>query len=94
MPPPPDNRGDGIFEATASAGGSAPANPPEDPADVGLENKRVAAFVIMRSGGASSVAGCAAAGAGSTLGAEPKGFMRLIQPGPEDNLTAGRLLAN
>ena len=81
-----------MFEATASAGGgSAPANPPEDPADVGFENERVAAFVIMRSGGASSVAGCAAAGAGPSLGAEPKGFMRLIQPGPEEILAAGRL---
>jgi len=46
----------------------------------------------MRSGGAN--AGAALAGAGSALGAEPNGLMRLSQPGPEEALVAGRLLAN
>ena len=83
----------GVFEASGGAGGSsAPAKPPEEPADVGLENKRVAAFAIMRSGGAK--AGAALAGEGPSLGAEPKGLMRLSQPGPPEVLATGRLLAN
>jgi hypothetical protein len=73
----------GAFAVSGGAsGGSAPARPPVEPADVGLENRRVAAFVIMRSGGAS--AGAALAGAGSALGAEPNGLRRLDQPGPAD----------
>ncbi len=83
----------GAFEASgAVCVSSAPAKPPEDPAEVGFENKRVAAFAIIRSGGAN--AGAALAGEGSAVGAEPNGFMRLSQPGPEEALVAGRLLEN
>ena len=92
----PDSRGEftGAFEAAGSvAAGSAPAKPPDDPAE-GRENWRVAAFVIMRSGGARAGAALALAGEGSALGAEPKGLTRLSQPGPEELLGAGRLLAN
>ena len=83
----------GVFEASSGVcGSSAPAKPPEEPADVGLENRRVAALAIIRSGGAN--AGAALAGEGTSLRAEPKGLMRLSQPGPPEALAAGRLLAN
>ena len=83
----------GAFESSEGAACvSAPARPPVEPADVGLENRRVAAFVITRSGGAST--GAALAGAGSALGAEPNGLNRLAQPGPPDRVRAVRLPAN
>ncbi len=79
----------GAFTAADAAGvGSAPAKPPADPAEVGLENWRVAALVIMRSGAASS--GAALAGAGESLGEEPNAEMRDSQPGPADLPAAGR----
>jgi hypothetical protein len=95
MPELPDSRGELIGRLDSSGGaegGSSPAMPPEDPADAGLENRRVAAFVIMRSGGAS--AGAGSAGAGSAPGAEPNGLRRFDQPGPEDARGAGRVEAN
>ena len=91
----PDMRGEfiGAFGSSGGVGGgSAPASPPRVPSEVGLENRRVAAFVIMRSGGAS--AGTALAGAGSMPGAEPKGFMRLYQPGPPEAFGSGRFPEN
>lgn len=91
----PDMRGVfiGAFGSSDGVGGgSAPANPPLVPSELGLENMRVAAFVIMRSGGAS--AGSALAGAGPALGAEPKGLMRLYQPGPPEAFVTGRFPAN
>lgn len=93
MLPPPDRRGADANAFEASGGAEArcaPAGPPEEPADAGLENRRVTAFVIMRSGGASSGAAGAAAGAGAALGAEPNSETRENQPGPEDFLGAGR----
>lgn len=85
----------GAFAASgAGAVGSAPARPPEEPADVGLEKRRVAAFVITRSGGASSGDAGSGAGAGRPLGSEPNGLIRLYQPGPEEGLGAGRRPAN
>jgi len=82
----------GVIEAlpagSAGAGsGSAPGVPPVP--DDGLENKRVAAVVIMGSGGARSGAG--GAGSGRRCGSEPNGEMRENQPGPEDPFAAGRL---
>ena len=91
----PDMRGEFIGASDCSGGvrgGSAPASPPLVPSEVGLENRRVAAFVIMRSGGARACASLA--GAGSALGAEPKGFMRLYQPGPPEAFGAGRFPEN
>ena len=83
------------FEASGGTEGvCAPARPPMEPAAVGLENRRVAAFVIMRSGGASSGAALAGAGAGAALGAKPNAETRENHPGPEDLFGAGRLPTN
>jgi len=84
----------GFIDACAGAngsvsGGSAPARSPEV-APVGAENMRVAAFVIMRSGGAREGSVGGDAWSGRAWGAEPKGETRENQPGPVEAFDAGR----